>query len=338
MMKMIDWQTMTDMIQSADRILITTHENPDGDGLGSAAAMYHHLAEGGRECRIICSSKLPREYAFLNEGQIFEVHDLQRDRDWISGAELALVFDVGDFKRLRGIGDELLRFAIPTLNIDHHPHLNADQFTYNLIDLKAAATGEMLYDYFKTVRSGSLPPEICLGIYTGVMTDTGSFRYSNTNLKCHQIAIECIQAGIQPHKIYQQVYESSSREKVKLLGKILEQLHYDQDGELAWFTINDRMMREAGANQADVDGFTDFVRTIRGVEVALMVFENGRETCRVNFRSKGKYVVNKIAQSLGGGGHKFAAGAVVNGSLEEVTSRVLEAARRSLNSQNGQPG
>jgi phosphoesterase RecJ-like protein len=162
------------------------------------------------------------------------------------------------------------------------------------------------------------------------MTDTGCFRYSNTDKKCYEIAIQCLESGVETHTIYQRVYENSTKSRMQLMGELLTNLHYELDGNLAWFIITKDMMDRANASKADVDGFSDMVRSIRGVEVALMIFEQNEESCRINFRSKGKYSVNDIAKSLGGGGHAFAAGAVVSGSLVDVKEKTVNASIESI--------
>jgi phosphoesterase RecJ-like protein len=333
---MMDWNPIITLINGSHRILLTTHENPDGDGLGCAAAMYHHFREQKKDCRVIIPSDTPNEYRFLDSDAFFERYDPGRHDSWLQGVELVVIFDVGEFKRLNTIGDAIQRFRLTTLNIDHHPYPEEPPFTYNLIDATAAATGEMIFDYLQQVRNGTLTKEICEGIYTAIMTDTGSFRYSNTNARCHEIAIECFRAGIDHTRIYQQVYESHSPSRMRLLGKILNRLHFDLQGELAWFTLTMSLLQEVGAVKEDVDGFTDIIRTIRGVEVAVMIFENENHQCRVNFRSKGRYTVNQIAKSLGGGGHQLAAGAVVPGNLDQVQPQVLEVTKQMLLEQ--QPG
>ncbi len=333
---MLDWKSLHKTINGVDRIILSTHENPDGDGLGSAYAMYHYLKSQGKDCRFIHISDLPFEYEFLNTNDVIETFSADQHTDWIANAELALIFDVGDYRRMRQIGDVLESNKIHVVNIDHHPDLSDGRFAENYIDIEAAATGEMVYD-FMVANDIELTKEIADGIYTGVMTDTGSFCYSNTNQKCHQIAMDCIGAGVNTSAIYQSVYESSSKGRVALLGLILNNLNYNETGELAWFTINQSMMDEAGASKKDVDGFTDFVRTIRGVEVAVMVFENSEDSCRINFRSKGKYIINGIAKAMGGGGHQLAAGAVAKGSLDEVLPKVLSETQAALANQNGHP-
>ena len=333
---MIDWNQINNYISEAKTILLTMHENPDGDGLGSATAMYHYLQEVEKDCRIIQVSKLPIDYQFLNEGDIIETYDLDRHGKWIAKVDLVIIFDVGDFKRIRGIKDQIERHNIATLNIDHHPHPEDHPFTHNVVDLQAASTGDMVYDYIKTVRDGKITKAMAEGIYTAVMTDTGCFRHSNTDSHCHNIAIECIEVGVDISSLYQRIYESSSHARVALLGKILQDIHYELDGEFAWFVIDQKMMDDAKATNADVEGFSDFVRTIRGVEVAMMVLENADGSCRLNFRSSGKYVINGVASKLGGGGHQFAAGAVVNESIGTLLSSAVEKTRSAIITQSGQ--
>ena len=333
---MIDWNHINHYISEAETILLTMHENPDGDGLGSATAMYHYLKEVDKDCRIIQVSKLPLEYHYLNAGDIIETYDLDRHGKWIENVDLVIIFDVGDFKRIRAIKDQIEQHNIATLNIDHHPHPEDHPFTHSVVDLKAASTGDMVYDYIKTVRSGNITKAMAEGIYTAVMTDTGCFRYSNTNSHCHNIAIECIEVGVDTTSLYQRIYESSSHARVALLGKILRAIHYELDGVFAWFVIDQKMMDDAKATNADVEGFSDFVRTIRGVEVAMMVLENADGSCRLNFRSKGKYIINGVASELGGGGHKFAAGAIVNESIETLLLSAVGKTKSAIITQSGQ--
>ena len=203
---MIDWNHINHYISEAETILLTMHENPDGDGLGSATAMYHYLKEVDKECRIIQVSKLPLEYHYLNAGDIIETYDLDRHGKWIANVDLVIIFDVGDFKRIRAIKDQIEQHNIATLNIDHHPHPEDHPFTHSVVDLKAASTGDMVYDYIKTVRNGNITKAMAEGIYTAVMTDTGCFRYSNTNSHCHNIAIECIEVGVDTTSLYQRIY------------------------------------------------------------------------------------------------------------------------------------
>ena len=327
---MIDWKHINNYVDEAETILLTMHENPDGDGLGSATAMYHYLKEIKKDCRILNVSLLPVEYDFLNKDDIIETYDPDVHNSWISTVDLAIIFDVGDYKRIRELKTQIKDNKIKTLNIDHHPHPKDHPFTYNVVDLNAASTGDMVYDYIKSVRKGKISKLMAKGIYTAVMTDTGCFRYSNTNTHCHNIAIECMDAGIDTTNIYQIIYESSSQSRIALLGNILQNIHYELDGEFAWFIIDQKLISNVKASKADVEGFSDFVRTIRGVEVSMMVMENEDQSCRLNFRSTGKYTINGVAIELGGGGHKFASGAIINNSLDSVVKNAVEKMKKSI--------
>jgi len=330
----MDWTQVSAMIDDAQHILLTTHENPDGDGLGSASAVYYYLQSEGKDCRIINCSPLPEEYEFLNKENIFEKYETDSFDEWFATCDLAIIFDVGDYVRIRGIKDQIEKNQINTLNIDHHPYPEGHPFTYNAVDTSAAATGVLVYDFLVNFMKKPLSKKIGEGIYTAVMTDTGSFRYSNTDAICHEIAIACLDVGVETSKIYQQVYERKPTGGVRLLARVIDNIRFENNGELAWFTIDQSMLDSAGASSKDVDGFTDFVRTIKGVEVALMVFENGSDVCRVNFRSKGKYVINDVAKHFGGGGHKFAAGAVVEGSKDDIAPQVVAETKSSLEKQS----
>ena len=329
---MINWTEIDNKITNANRIVITTHIHPDGDGLGSSVTMIHHLLEAGKDCRIYIASELPSEYTFLNKGGHIYRYESSTDEAWISKADLALIFDVGDYMRMKLVGDVLTANEIPMINIDHHPIQNESPFLIDAVETSVAATGELVYDYLQSVRSAPLSVEMWEGLYTSVLTDTGSFAYSNTTVMCHKIAIEAIRAGINTAKIHQDVYESRPIEKMKLLSKVIDNVELDFGGELAWFTVDETMVESAGAEKKHVDGFTDVVRKIKGVEVAVMIFEN-EKSCRVNFRSKGKYIVNGIALELGGGGHQLACGAVVKGTMDEVLPKVLDLTKAELASQ-----
>ena len=326
----IDWKKVNNVILKADKIMLTTHENPDGDGLGSECGIYYHLKEMGKDVKILNYSDLPAQYQFLNTDNIFETFDLNEHKNWMMDLDLLIVFDVGDFSRTRTVADFVFKNKIKVLNIDHHPHPENHNFSYNCVDLKAAATGCMVYDYLKINRVSPINKKSLEGIYTAVMTDTGSFRYSNTTGKCHKIAIECLENNIETHRIFQSIYENNPKSRVELMGKFLSNIHYELDEKLAWFVITQDMLIKANARHSDVEGFSDLVRSIKGVEVSIMIFEQENSTCRINFRSKGPIVINDIAKELGGGGHPFAAGAKVEGNLREVKDLVITTSKKFL--------
>lgn len=331
---MLDWKKLNQKILSSSRIVLSTHQNPDGDGLGSASAMYHYIKSLEKDCKIIHISDFPNQYDFLNQNNVIETYNESDHDEWMQTSDLALIFDIGAYHRLGILGDILNKNNIYTVNIDHHPDLNDGRFNDNYINIDAAATGEMVYD-FLIDNNINLNQLMAQGIYTAVMTDTGSFRHNNTNQKSHKIAMDCIDYGVDNSKIYQSIYENRSKAQVSLLAKVIDNLRYDSDGQIASFIISREMIESSGAIPQDIDGFTDFVRTIKGVEISIMIYESDSNRCRINFRSKGKYKINDVAKSFGGGGHKFAAGAIADGTSEIILQQVVDQTKDAMINQHG---
>ncbi len=317
----VNYSKIEQIISENEKIFISTHINPDGDSLGSAFAMYHYLKKIGKDCRIINHSEVPLVYSFLNEKEIFnEIND--ENIAFIKNADLGIILDIGDFYRLGEVANVIEGTTIETINIDHHPLTENDFFTHNFINLDASSVGEILYSYFSSLGSDIIDKEMMLGIYCAVLTDTGSFRFSNTNQLSHEIAVDAIKMGINISEIYQNIYENSSVSRIKLLGNVIQKLNFDCNGELLWFSLNNDMVKEVDGTNQDFDGFTDFFRGIQGVEIALMLYDL-KGKVRLSFRSKGKYKVNNVAKKMGGGGHPFAAAALVDGEFSDVKSTVL---------------
>lgn len=317
----VNYSKIEQIISENEKIFISTHINPDGDSLGSAFAMYHYLKKLGKDCRIINHSEVPLVYSFLNEKEIFnEISD--ENIAFIKNADLGIILDIGDFYRLGEVANTIESTTVETINIDHHPLTENDFFTHNFINLDASSVGEILYSYFSSLGSDIIDKEMMLGIYSAVLTDTGSFRFSNTNQLSHEIAVDAIKMGINISEIYQNIYENSSVSRIKLLGNVIQKLNFDCNGELLWFSLNNDMVKEVDGTNQDFDGFTDFFRGIQGVEIALMLYDL-KGKVRLSFRSKGKYKVNNVAKKMGGGGHPFAAAALVDGEFSDVKSTVL---------------
>ena len=317
----VNYSKIEQIISENEKIFISTHINPDGDSLGSAFAMYHYLKKIGKDCRIINHSEVPLVYSFLNEKEIFnEIND--ENIAFIKNADLGIILDIGDFYRLGEVANVIEGTAIEIINIDHHPLTENNFFTHNFINLDASSVGEILYSYFSSLGSDIIDKEMMLGIYCAVLTDTGSFRFSNTNQLSHEIAVDAIKMGINISEIYQNIYENSSVSRIKLLGNVIQKLNFDCNGELLWFSLNNDMVKEVDGTNQDFDGFTDFFRGIQGVEIALMLYDL-KGKVRLSFRSKGKYKVNNVAKKMGGGGHPFAAAALVDGEFSDVKSTVL---------------
>jgi phosphoesterase RecJ-like protein len=328
-----NWQPIIDEIKKSKRILLTTHVNPDGDGLGSELAMYYCLKKMGICSKILNDSATPDEYKFLDPDGIILRYNPEEYGEILRTIDLVFTLDIGGFSRLGRLGDELSHLNLATICIDHHPE-NHLCCTHEIVDEESPATSCLIYELIKIICPQSIDQKIAEAVYVGLLTDTGSFRFENTNSTVMEIAAELIKLGVKPMDVFQQVYERYTPQRMKLLGIALQKVQYECDGRLAWFTITTADRLATGVTLDEIGGFTDFVRSIQGVEVSAMFLETDDETIRVNFRSKGKVLVNEIAIQFGGGGHYFAAGATIKGSLETALNKILPVVRRSVEKLN----
>ena len=316
----IDWNRLYQLINNNDNILLSTHINPDGDGLGSEVAMYYYLKSLGKECKIINISGLTEKYEFLNKNNIIEKFDESYHKPWISNCDCAIIFDIGNYTRLGEISNILRSNSVKCISIDHHPSED-DFFDFRCLDVLAPATGYLVWQYFKFIDY-NLTYDIAEGLYTALITDTGSFRYNSTTSDCHIMAKEILEVGVKPYDVYSNVYEQRTISQVKLLGSVIDALKIVD--EFACIKISLDMLEKCNATLEDVDGFTDFMRSIKGVEVSFMISQINNNKFRINFRSRGKYIINDIAAHFNGGGHKLAAGATVeNSSFDEIENTII---------------
>ena len=320
----ISLNKLNELIQKAGSILLTSHINPDGDGLGSELGLYHHLKEIGKDCKIINTSSFPALYNFLDQDSVTLTYSIDHNQ-WIKEVDLIIILDIGDINRVGPMRELFSRDSI-SICIDHHPVRSSEDYTYICTDTNEPSTGSIIYKYLVQARATTrLPQKIAIPLYVALITDTGSFRYSNTNYEAHEMAANLIKSGVKPHEIHTRVYESRPISQVRLLGMIIENLQFELNRRFVWFIITSEMMKLSGISPAEIDGFTDFARTINNVEVACMILELPDQKVRINFRSKGKYSVNDVAAKFHGGGHPFAAGAIVeNTTCVDVKEIILE--------------
>ena len=294
--------------------LITTHENPDGDAVGSTLALAGYLRRLGKEVTLYYSDPLPDLYNFL------PLSDTVLNAIPSGAYDICFVLDVGEFKRA---GKEIAEFrgVGKFINIDHHLH--CDNFGYiNLIDPEASATGALIYRIIKAAGQ-DIDYATALCIYTAVITDTGSFRYSNANTEAFTIAGEMVSLGVNAWYVAEKLYERQPRERLALLALALSTLEVSSRGDCAAVTVTLDMYEKSGASPELTDGFVNYPRSISGVEVAVFFRELESGLFKVGFRSKGKVNVSAIAQALAGGGHHNAAGCTLSGSLEDVRRTVF---------------
>jgi phosphoesterase RecJ-like protein len=226
--------------------------------------------------------------------------------------------------------------AIPAdalINIDHHV-TNPAVWPLTWLDPAASATGEMIYRLIR-LMDAPIDRDIALCLYTAIFTDTGSFRYSNTSPDSMKIAAALLEAGADPWLVTENVYESFSYPRIKLLGSVLDSMERSADGRIAWVVVTDELYRRTGTSAEDTDNFVNFVRSVKGVEVAVLFRQTAEAQYKISLRSKGRVDLSDLAKSFGGGGHKNAAGGVLAGPLAEVRAKVISEVEKAIRAQLG---
>src|SRR5947209_5332618 len=324
-------ESVVEAIRSHDRFLVTTHENPDGDALGSLLAATLALEQLGKDVAMYLGGEgpLPREYAWMP----FE--HLQRKLPADANERVLLALDCANESRL-GPDPEALASAPLVVNVDHH-HDNSRFGGVNLVVADASSTGEILRDLFRELDV-QLTPEIAEALYIALVTDTGRFQYANTTPKALRLAAELVEAGADVHRIFQGVYESVQFAKLKLLARALDRAQVYEGGAIVVSYLLRTDFAEVGAAEPYSEGIIDYLRAVEGAEMAVLIREPPRRdgegpTRRVSLRSSvDELDVSAIARRSGGGGHRQAAGFSSDASVEEITDfvrREFAAAGRS---------
>jgi len=251
-----DLEAVRRVIESGEYFLITTHVNPDGDGIGSEIALYHYLKSIGKKPSIVNCSAIPNNFRYLTTNQ--EVQELNENDSTavFKDYDAAFVLDIGNYARLKEVGQLIEFHKVPTVCIDHHPKED-DKFDHYFLDSRASATGELIYDLL-TELGAELTPTIANAIYSAIMADTGSFRFSNTTEKAHRIAAEMLELGVNPENVWSYIYGDLPRERVSLQVEILSKIQYDLDGKLAWVTVSKKMLKRAGATSDHLQSYESF--------------------------------------------------------------------------------
>ena len=310
-----DLDLVAEEIRTGDRFILTTHENPDGDALGSLLATQRILEALGKDSVMFLAAKefpLPVEYRFLPLEEVF--HEPPADIN----DRVVIFLDCGNIDRMPV--DFLRTDGTRVINIDHH-HDNTRFGTINLIDVQASCTAEIVYD-LAGLLGVELTPEIANALYVALVTDTGKFMYENTDARSHGMAAGLIEAGVEVNEIYRRLYEHAPIEKLKLLAHALEGIELRDDRRLAITYISTEDYATTGASEALTEGVIDHLRTIDGSLVAAVVrdqADSGRAARKVSMRSTdGRVDVSAIARVQGGGGHRRAAGFGTDLSYEQV--------------------
>ncbi len=322
MIKPSQWEKILHIINNGEKFILTTHVNPDGDAIGSEVALAQFLINKNKQVWIINISETANNYKFLDPENKILTYKKQKHAEIISDVDGFFIVDISDWNRLGDLGKMIKQCSTPKICIDHHVTEKAFA-DIDIICKQASSTGELIHE-FLTFINYDINLNIAKALYTCILTDTGSFRFSNTSAVTHQIASQLIKIGIDTKSIYQEVYENNTPNKIALMGRALSNINYEYEGKVAWFKISKQMFKDTNTQKWDTEGFSEIPRTINGVEVSLMFTELDEKKVKISLRSKGKIRINNVAMKFGGGGHYFAAGAVINKSFDEIIPLVLD--------------
>lgn len=307
------------LIEQNQRFMITSHIRPDGDGLGSGLALYWMLRSLGKYADVILRDRVPPAYTVLPGSDLIVLQD-----EVTENYDAAFIIECSDVERpgLVGLKNQFV------VNIDHHS-TTIPFGDINWIDPTAAAVGEMIYNLSKALGV-EVTKEIAECIYTALLTDTGSFHFSNTTERTLKIASELVRRGVEPARISQALFYSYPFSRIKLLGIVLAGIQRDESGRIAWVTMDRATMYEADACEEDADGIVNHALSASEIEAVAFFKELAPDVYRISLRSKGKNNVAKVAEMFGGGGHRNAAGCRVEGEFEDVRRRVIEGLQNAL--------
>ncbi|MBW2591905.1 MAG: bifunctional oligoribonuclease/PAP phosphatase NrnA [Deltaproteobacteria bacterium] len=315
-----------DHLLKSKHVFLASHINPDGDAVGSLIAMGLAVGALNKNVTLYNENSLPAVYRFLPSANRIVRHANAPD-DY----DTAVILDCGSLKRIGHIHSVISRVPV-VINIDHHI-TNTGFGNLNLIDTSASATAEIVYRLIR--RMGiMISRSMALSIYTGILTDTGSFRFANTSRAAFDICSEMMELGVDPHDVAQHVYGTYSLGRIKLLNLAIDSIEISENGKLSVMTLCQSMLDETGTHAEDIDGFIHYAKRIEDIKIAVLIRElSGKKNkrpgsrCHVSLRSDGTIDVSEIAATFGGGGHFNAAGFNIDSGIVDLKKRIFELAR-----------
>ncbi|CAM4188728.1 DHH family phosphoesterase [Gillisia hiemivivida] len=313
---------ITSDLSTANNIVIVPHKGPDGDAIGSSLAMYHFLKGKGHDVTVIAPNDYPDFLKWLpgqEDIMIFE-KDYMLCKPLIANADIIFTLDFNDLSRTGDMQDSLIEAEATFIMIDHHPEPSTyAHHTYS--DATMSSTCQMVYQFIDKLRAvKSITPEIATCLYTGIMTDTGSFRFRSTSSETHKVIADLIKRGADNAKIHQQIYDTSSESRLKLLGVALQNLRVNKELRTAYITLSQEELDQNNFRKGDTEGFVNYGLSLEGIIFAAIFIEHKVDgIIKISFRSKGSFNVNQFSRAhFQGGGHINAAGGKSDISLEDT--------------------
>ena len=324
----IDWEPLRTLIDSHERFVLTSHVRPDADALGSEIGLAALLERLGKHVRIVNPSATPDHLEFLDPNRRVMKLGQEIDAVAVEDTDVHIVVDTSAWVQLGDVGRVLRRTSAKKVIIDHHvssDDLGATEFK----DTTAEATGGLIVRLADGLGL-ELPPEAAVPLFCAIATDTGWFRFSSTTGATLRTAARLIDLGAQPHVIFQTLYERRSQARLRLAGRVLQRVEVGCGGKLAWASVSLDDFKESGAKPSDTEDLVNECLMIEGTQGAFIAIEQPNKSVKVSFRSRSDLNVAAVAEQFGGGGHKQAAGAVLQGPLPQVVASVVAALSTAL--------
>ncbi|UCG52421.1 MAG: bifunctional oligoribonuclease/PAP phosphatase NrnA [Candidatus Latescibacterota bacterium] len=315
------WKDISKFIKKHENFVLTTHINPEGDAIGSEVALAAFLQQLGKTATIVNSSPTPSNSLFLDLAGDIKVYPDGYDRQILDRADAVVIVDVNNWVHLGPFGDEIRKKGKPRVCIDHHEGADEDFADIVVNDTTAAAAGIMIYELIQYMK-GEITQSIADALYTTIITDTGSFRFSNTDRRVFLAAADLCTKGVDPFALHRKVF-AKRWGAARLAGPALGTLESAAEGKIAWIHVTRSMFESAGAEYEDSDGLLDLVRAISGIELCLFFKEVPTGKIKVSLRSNGRVDAHAIAARHGGGGHRMAAGLSLDGPMDKAIKTLV---------------
>lgn len=317
-----DRRAFLDLLTRHQRFLVTTHINPDGDGLGSEVALALWLRARGKQVRVLNDSLVPNAFLFLTRHQPVESWEPELAEQRFTEADAFIVLDTSNRQRIGRLAQVMDRHLIPMAVVDHHVTHQRGFGQVNVIEPEASSTGEIVYDLMREAGE-PLTAEIAEALYVALMTDTGSFRYSNTDSHAHRMAADLLAHGADPQRLHALVHTHASAGRLRFFGEVLSALEILEAGKVVVIEAAPEQFQRHGLVGSDTEGLVDLPRTIAGVEVVALFSEVEPGKVKVSLRSTGRVTIDQVCSRLGGGGHAHAAGVLLRGTRAAARERIL---------------
>jgi phosphoesterase RecJ-like protein len=316
-------------IKKANSILLTTHRQCDGDGLGSELAIYHALKKINKEVRILNVDGTPKKYAYLKPDKYIQYYDSPHDP--IDKPQLVLIFDTNDKRLIEPLYEQLESHCEEIVFVDHHPVLKEgpSPTSGSIIDIRAASTGELAYDIIHALNI-DLDEKIAEALYTSIAFDTQLFRYIRNSPRSHEICVELIKHLKNPAAIHRNLFGNFTAPKLIFIANSLSQVEFFEQEQIAILQIKTSDLLSLGLNIDDSRDLIDMVMNVDSVQAAAVFRKDDTNKYKLSLRSKGEFPILSIAENLGGGGHHYASGATVYGDYQELKHQILTAMQSLL--------